>query len=190
MEEDTVLLGNAMKLAYLGSKQGQSAPPFFEGWLSSRDLTKRTKASVVPVVMLTKNELATLAQITQETLEAESTGVLDSEGMFVQLQDIASKLGRDPNQLASAATQNRTPSSEGVIGEYLDGLPYKSEVAELTRESWESMGPDEQSRMIERLEEKLLYYKKCNENNDLWVKLNPQDDDAQAVFPVNLDALP
>ena len=41
MLADAALVGNAMKLAYLGERIGAKAPPVFQAWISDRDPIKR-----------------------------------------------------------------------------------------------------------------------------------------------------
>ncbi len=39
--QDAVLIGRAMQLAYLGGATNAKAPPFFQAWISDRDLLKQ-----------------------------------------------------------------------------------------------------------------------------------------------------
>ena len=108
--------------------------------------------------------------------------------MFSQLRSVAASMGRDPNALKQDKTLKL--GQMGLLGEYLDDLPYKSRLQELDEETWSSMGPDEQNRAIEDLENKLVYYQQCNDDTDRWVKLAPDADAAESVYPIQLEALP
>ena len=78
----------------------------------------------------------------------------------------------------------------GILDEYLEGLPYKSLISELDEDTWSSMGADEQNQTILDLESKLNYYQKANDDTDRWIKLNPNADIQDAVYPIELDMLP
>ncbi|MDY6321702.1 MAG: vWA domain-containing protein [Succinivibrio sp.] len=188
MDEDTRLLGNAMALAYLGRETGAAAPAFIRGWVSDRDLADHQKISATPVVLLTKSQLSDLKEVTSRVLEAANKGILSPDDMFSQLRSVAASMGRDPNALKQDKTLKL--GQMGLLGEYLDDLPYKSRLQELDEETWSSMGPDEQNRAIEDLENKLVYYQQCNDDTDRWVKLAPDADAAESVYPIQLEALP
>ena len=185
MENDTRLLGHAMQMSYLGSVEGQTAPSFFEGWISDRDLKMHNFASCEPVVLLTKSQLSDLKTITKSILDKAQESVLDPSQMFEGLRDIAAKMGRDPSTL-----KEKSIAQMGLVDEYLEGLPYKSQIQGLTEDIWTAMGPDEQDRLIQNLENKLALYQKYNDNTDSWVKLNEEADASEDVFPVPLEALP
>ncbi len=188
MLQDTKDLGLAMKLAYLGSTLQTKVPSFFEGWISDRDLISHNKATATPVTLLTKLQLSNLKEITSSILEAANTGLLEPEAMFSQLRSVAVSLGRDPNDLGT--DKSKKISEMGILDEYLDGLPYKSLISELDEDTWSSMGADEQNQTILDLESKLNYYQKANDDTDRWIKLNPNADIQDAVYPIELDMLP
>jgi serine/threonine-protein kinase PpkA len=188
MDDDTRLLGHAMMLAYLGKVNGTVPPDFFRGWISDRDLKDHNKISAEPVVLLTKSQLSDLKEITQRVLESANKGLLDADQMFSQLRSIAASMGRDPASLKQADSLKL--GELGLFGEYLDDLPYKSRLQELDEQTWMSMGPDEQNRAIEDLEQKLTYYQKCNDDASKWIKLADDAQASESVYPVQLEALP
>ncbi|MGN0914784.1 MAG: vWA domain-containing protein [Succinivibrio sp.] len=188
MKADTIKIGYAMQLAYLGSKLGTTSPDFLTGWIADRDLVNHNLATSTPVVLLTKDELSALRDVTKKILDSANAGLLQSDDMFSQLRSVAVSLGRDPSSVASDKTLKL--GELGLLGEYLDGLPYKSRIQELDEESWNSMGPDEQNRTIEDLENKLNYYQQCNDDASRWIKLNKDGDSGEAVYPVPLEILP
>ncbi|MGN0909370.1 MAG: serine/threonine protein kinase, partial [Succinivibrio sp.] len=188
MDDDTRLLGHAMMLAYLGNVNGTVPPDFFKGWISDRDLKSHNKISAEPVVLLTKSQLSDLKDITQRVLDSANKGLLDADQMFSQLRSIAASMGRDPQSLKQADSLKL--GQMGLFGEYLDDLPYKSRLQELDEETWMSMGPDEQNRAIEDLEQKLTYYQKCNDDASKWIKLADDAQASESVYPVSLEALP
>ncbi len=188
MLQDTALLGKAMQLAYLGSKENTQVPPFFSGWLSDRDLFSHTKITATPVTLLTKLQLSNLKQITSEILESANTGMVEPDVMFSQLRSIAVSLGRDPNKISQSSTLKL--SELGLLDEYLEGLPYKSLISDLDEQTWSSMGADEQNQTIADLENKINYYQKANDDSSRWLKLNPKADASEAVYPIPFDMLP
>ncbi|MGN0901754.1 MAG: serine/threonine protein kinase, partial [Succinivibrio sp.] len=188
MKADTRKIGYAMQLAYLGSKLGTTSPDFLTGWIADRDLVNHNLATSTPVVLLTKDELSALRDVTKKILDSANAGLLQSDDMFSQLRSVAVSLGRDPSSVASDKTLKL--GELGLLGEYLEGLPYKSRIQDLDEESWNSMGPDEQNRTIEDLENKLNYYQQCNDDASRWIKLNKDGDSGEAVYPVPLEILP
>lgn len=187
LKEDIKNVGYAMQLAYLGSNMGTKTPDFLKGWIADRDLTKHQIATSTPVVLLTKNELSSLKEITTKVMEAANQGIVSSEDMFNSLKEIAVSMGSDP---ATINASSGIKLNQGSIGEILEMLPYKSVIQGLDLDSWNSMGPDEQNRIIEDLENKIAYYQKCNDDSDRWIKLNPNEDISEAVYPIPLELLP
>lgn len=188
MQQDTVALGHAMQLAYLGSKLGTKTPDFLSGWIADRDLISHGQATSTPVVLLTKGELSSLKDVTSKILDSANQGILEPDDMFNQLRSVAVSMGRDPNSISKESTLKL--GELGLLGEYLDDLPYKSKLQELDEDTWSSMGPDEQNQTVEDLENKLRYYQQCNDDATRWVKLNKDEDSSEAVYPIPLEVLP
>ena len=186
--KNSLVIGKAMQLAYLGSKLNTKVPSFFDGFISDRALLDDHKICATPVTLITKNQLSNLKQVTSEILEAANTGLLESEAMFGQLRSIAVSLGRDPNMLSQSKTLKL--SQMGLLDEFLEGLPYKSLISDLDEETWSSMGADEQNQTIYDLESKLNYYQKANDDTDRWIVLNPKASKSEAVYPIPFDMLP
>lgn len=97
-------------------------------------------------------------------MKAASAGVRSPDAMFNQLKDIALKMGRDPSEL-----NGKTAFSDAVMAEYLEGLPYRSEVAAMDAEDWASLSPDQQEKFLRNMNNKLRFYRKCNEDTDKWI---------------------
>ena len=120
--------------------------------------------------------------------DAANEGLISPANMFEQLRSVAATMGQDPNQLKQKTSANLTEL--GLLGEYLDGLPYLSDVLSLDEETWKSMGGLEQEKFIQRLNTKLKYYQRYNADSDRWVSLAPGSDPRDHVYPVPLEALP
>ncbi|MBD1226677.1 vWA domain-containing protein [Xenorhabdus griffiniae] len=185
---DAALLGHAMQLAYLGEKQGIQAPPVFKSWISDRDLVKQNIPATEVKVLLTKSELSDLSEIMKKIVDAANEGLISPDDMFASLRSLAATMGNDPKQ---AKNKQATKLGEmGLLGEYIEGLPYLSEVLSLDEETWKSWDGLEQERFIRRLNTKLKYYQRYNEDVDRWISLAPDSDPRDNVYPVPLENLP
>ncbi len=188
MLQDAALLGHAMRLAYLGATQGTKAPPVFKAWISDRDLIKQNLPTTEVRVLLTKSELSDLSEVVKKIANAANEGMISPDDMFARLRSIAATMGNDPNQIKQ---QNATKLGElGLLGEYIAGLPYLSEVLGLDEETWKSWDGLEQEKFIRRLNTKLQYYQRYNQDVDRWISLAPGSDPRDNVYPVPLENLP
>ena len=112
----------------------------------------------------------------------------DPQLFFKQLSSAAATMGRDPNRIGQGNAL--TLADTGIIGEYLEGLPYRSKVLNLTLDDWVDFGPSQQEAFVLALERKLKLYESYNADTDRWVSLAEGSDAQDHVFPVPLDALP
>ncbi|TDT52378.1 hypothetical protein DFO53_3543 [Enterobacter sp. AG5470] len=185
---DAEKLSKAMRLAYLGEKQGTQAPPVFKSWISDRDLVNQNVPATEVRVLLTKSELSDLSDVLKKIVDAANEGMISPDDMFASLRSLAATMGNDPTQ---AKGKSATRLGEmGLLGEYIDGLPYLSEVLSLDEETWKSWDGLEQERFIRRLNTKLNYYQRYNQDVDRWIALAPDSDPRDNVYPVPLENLP
>lgn len=182
-------LGHAMRLRYLGSLSDVRTPTLFEAWISDRDFADSSKQTVEVRVLLTKDQLSDLQMILQKIVNASEQGMLKPEGFFNSLRSLASQFGRDP---ALAKSKQATRLADlGLLGEYLEDLPYQSQVMGLTQDIWTSWGPEKQIELINTLRRKLRQYGRYNEDWESWVNLAQTADGAgDHVYPIPLDDLP
>lgn len=108
--------------------------------------------------------------------------------MFADLRSIAATMGNDPNQIKQGSATKL--GEMGLLGEYVENLPYLSEVLGLDEETWKSWDGLAQEKFIRRLNTKLQYYQRYNEDVDRWISLAPQSDPRDHVYPVPLENLP
>jgi len=189
IEEDARLVGLAMQLAYLGRVQGTAAPPLFRAWLADREFVDLDRPTTEVRVLLTKNQLSDLAQVVEAILKAgDESQVTSTASFFDLLRSAAAHLARDPAALKNPRAAKL--GELGLLGEYLDDLPYKSDVMALTPDVWTSWSVTEQEELLDRLRRKLRLYRLYNDDVDRWVKLAPGADAGDAVYPVPLTALP
>ena len=185
---DAKLIGHAMQLAYLGNNTGAKAPPVFQAWISDRDLVKQNIPTTDVRVLLTKAQLSDLSDIMKEILNAANEGLISPSEMFSRLRSVAATMGADPNQLQQ---KNSTKLAElGVMGEYLEDLPYQSEVLNLDEETWKGWDGLAQEKFIRNVSTKLRHYQRYNADVDRWVKLTASADARDDVYPVPLEMMP
>jgi hypothetical protein len=97
-------------------------------------------------------------------------------------------MGRDP---ATINNPNATRLADlGLLGEYLDGLPYRSKILSVDQELWSSWSIGQQQQFIDEIERKLRLYQIYHDDVDRWVALDGGADPGEAVYPVVLEALP
>jgi serine/threonine-protein kinase PpkA len=201
MREDAELIGLALRLKYLGlTPAGQTAPKDFAGWISDRDLDHPARPSVEVRVLLTKNQLSNLSNGVRVILEAAKSGRTSAAQFYRSLLDFASRMGRDP--MLAKPSENVTIADLGILGEYLDDLPYKSATMSLDQDTWENWSASQQDEFIHSIENKLERYRDYESDCTLWTDLaNPQPrpnggcspasgDSGEMVYPVPIDALP
>ncbi|MDN6180137.1 MAG: vWA domain-containing protein [Halomonadaceae bacterium] len=188
MREDTQLIGHAMQLAYLGQVNDSQAPPVFEGWISDRDLIDQNVPTTEVRVLLTKGELSDLSDVVSDILDAANAGLISPTDMFAQLRSVAAAAGNDASQVGQE--ESRQLGEMGLMGEYLEDLPYQSEVLNLDEALWTSWSGLQQERFIRNLTTKLRHYQRYNEDVDRWVSLAPDADPREDVYPVPLEMMP
>jgi len=188
LAQATEAVGLAMRLAYLGQVQGTKAPSMFEAWAADRDFSKPDVAAFSVRVLLTKNQLSDLQATLKRIVEAGEKSQLQPGDFFNQLRSAAAAMGRDPARIGQG--QARNLEQAGLLGEYLDGLPYQSKLMALDEDSWTRMGVGEQQAVIDEIKSKVALYQRFHDDVDRWVKLTPQAAAGDAVFPVPIDSLP
>lgn len=188
VQESVAAVGRAMVLAYLGRQQGVKSPAMFEAWASDRDVKNREVPSFTVRVLLTKNQLSDLQSTVRRLVAAYEKTQLDPTSFFNQLRSAAVAMGRDPSKLGQGQAKNLEQS--GLMGEYLDGLPYQSQLMTMGFDTWSNMGVGQSQAIIDNLKSKIALYQRFHDDVDRWVKLNPGAGDGDRVFPVPIDELP
>lgn len=188
MLEDAALIGHAMRLAYLGEKTGSQAPPVFQAWIADRDPIRQNVPTTDVRVLLTKSQLSDLSDVLKQILDAANEGLISPTEMFERLRTVAATMGADPNQLKQNG--NAKLADLGMLGEYLEDLPYQSEVLNLDEETWKSWDGLAQEKFIRTLSTKLRHYQRYNADVDRWVALAKDSDARDNVYPVPLEMMP
>lgn len=159
-------VGLAMQLAYLGRTSG-AVPDVFEAWVLDQDIPQFGTAAFDVRIMLTRNQLSTLIAVLEKMVEQMENGVLDPVTMFDNLQNALALLSQDGTRLADGVFD---VMGDG-LQDYLDGLPYRSDVLSLSREDWIQMGGSEQIQLRTRLASKLAVYRQYYSDPGLWTAL-------------------
>ena len=188
MLKDALLLSKAMQLAYLGDTNGTKAPSVFKAWIADKDFVKPTIPTAEPRILLTKSQLSDLSDVVSKIANAANDGLISSDDMFSQLRSVAAAMGQDPSKLKSDSVTKI--ADLGLLGEYLDNIPYKSDVTGLDQDTWKSMSGLEQEKFIRNLNSKIRYYQKCNADVDRWISLAEGSDPRDNVYPIPLEMLP
>lgn len=184
LQDRVQVVANAMRLSYLGRAEGTRAPDVVRSWTTDRDLDDTTIPSLEVRVLLTRNQLSDLAQALGTVLQAGLAGRTEPRTFFTQLRAAFAAAARDPQRIA------RADRIGALLGEYLEGLPYRSEVMDITEDDWLAMGSIAQAVVLNSIEAKLRLYQEFQSHPDLWVDLSGTRSPGEAMFPVPIEALP
>ena len=185
---DTALLGHAMQLAYLGRVEGTRAPPLFRAWICDRSLSQPGIPTTEVRVLLTRNQLSDMQQVLKAIAEAGEASQLSPGDFFSRMRSVAATLGRDPNAVNDPRATKL--AALGLLGEYLDDLPYRSQVMNLDQQTWSSWSIPQQQAFIDGVNRKLRLYQVIHDDVDRWISLGTGSEPGEAVAAVPLDALP
>jgi serine/threonine-protein kinase PpkA len=188
VERKTALVGRAMQLAYLGRETGSRAPRLIDAWVSDRDLLEPTQKTLEVRVLVTKNQLSNLQETLEAILAAGERTTMSAKDFFAQLRGAAAALARDPDKVTSLEV--RRLADVGLVGEWLDDLPYTSQVMNLTESRWLSRSYAEQQEVLDAIEEKIRLYRRIHDDTDRWIDLSGRSSKGESVTTVPLDALP
>ncbi len=184
----TALVGRAMQLAYLGRETGSRAPRLIEAWVADRDPIDPTQKTLEVRVMITKNQLSNLQETLQAIFAAGERTQGSAKDFFGQLRGAAAALARDPSKVNTQEVKRL--ADVGAVGAWLDGLPYTSQIMNLTPERWLARSYAEQQEALDVIEEKIRLYRKIHDETDRWIALSPQAPAGESVTTLPLDSLP
>lgn len=184
--QELVNLGLAMRLAFLGRQEGTQAPDIIEGWVSEKAIEDPRSLAIEPRLLVTKNELATMADYLSSllTLGEQSRGADDAATFFSQVRDVVSQMAQNPDRLVN--TDSRTL---GGALEFLEDLPYKSQIMLTTQERWAQSAMSRRS-ILDGMRQKLTQYRKWLLDPAVWVPLYKDAPDGEYVFAMPFDVLP
>lgn len=176
-------VGRAMQLAYLG--RGAAAPDLFEAWTLDRAMDNPLNPSFEVRVLLNRNQLNDLSQRLEALLQAgEDSRTTSSADFFQLLRSAMASFIADPARLAAADQLG------DFLNEYLEALPYHSQVLDIDEATWESSGAAWQEEILSGIRSKLATYRYIYGNVDLWTPLYEGAPANELVYPVPLELLP
>ena len=176
----------AAVVQWLGSAQGVKAPTDITAWVTDKDLVDPSSQALKVNILLTKNQLDSLVKGLEATLEAGTRGTLSGARFFDELQATSAAAAVKPDQIRNA----KRLADTGLIPEFLNGLPYTSEVMDLSDEIWDSWGESRQDEFLRAIEAKVAYYTSLHDTSDAWIKLAEGVDEDDEVSPIPLARLP
>lgn len=192
LQERVARLGYALQMDYLRQQiGGGGVPALFNAWLLDRDLEAPATQAVDVRVLLTRDQLSDLHDVLRQILVRAEEGALAPQAFLDELRSLAAIVSRDPEAVDTAGgAQTASLAELGYMREYIEGLPYKSEVMDLDLGSWQQWTARQQFEFINTLDSKVAYYRALHDNLDLWVSLDGGPVDGDSVHPLLLEALP
>lgn len=185
-------LGYALRMNYLNENTAAGIPVLFDAWLIDREFDQPEQRSLDVRVILTRDQLSDLHDVLRQVLNIAEEGALSPQDFLGELQSLAAAISRDPEQ-TNTATQvggGQSLADLGYMREYIDGLPYTSEVMNLDLATWQEWSAQKQFEFINQLDQKIAYYAALHENVDLWISLDGGAVDGDSLYPLLLEALP
>ncbi len=191
-QEKVARLGYALRVRYLKESTEQAVPALFDAWLVDRDFDAPGERSVDVRALLTRDQLSDLQEVLRQVLLTAEEGALAPDDFLDELKSLAATISRDPQatRTATRAVGGQSLADLGYMREYLEGLPYRSEVMNIDLSIWEQWPAQRQFEFINQLSSKVAYYEALHDNVDLWVSLDGGGVDGDSVYPLLLEALP
>lgn len=192
-QQKVARLGYALRMDYLHqSETGSGVPALFDAWLLDRDPEMPAERSVDVRVLLTRDQLSDLHDVLNRVLQRAEEGALAPQSFLDQLRSLAAIVSRDPEAVQEAVPSGAGASLAelGYMREYIEDLPYRSEVMNIDLSTWQQWSAQQQFEFINKLDSKVAYYRALHDNLDLWVSLDGGPVDGDSVYPLLLEALP
>jgi serine/threonine-protein kinase PpkA len=177
---------------YLNENEAAGIPVLFDAWLIDREFNQPEERTLDVRVILTRDQLSDLHDVLRQVLNIAEEGALAPQDFLGELQSLAAAISRDPEK-ANTATQvggGQSLADLGYMREYIEGLPYTSDVMNLDLATWQEWSAQQQFEFINQLDKKIAYYDALHENVDLWISLDGGAVDGDSLYPLLLEALP
>lgn len=184
-EQMATALAAAALIDYLGKEA--TPPKDITAWVMDRDLTDPDKQALEVRVLLKKTELNDLIQALEIVQKALKRAMITQMEFFSALQGVVAMTTQDKDITFEGA---KRVADAGLLPSWIESLPYKSEILEMSEEMFEGMSADERNQLEDSVDSKLELYRKINENSDLWIVLDERDASDDYVYPLPLSALP
>ena len=179
---------------YLGSKEGKP-PRDMTAWVMDRDLIDTRMKSLDVRLLINRDDLSSLILAVERVTDALATAELTQMKFFESLKSIITQGVKGETisfEKAQTLSEAKLTGEEKLLPKWIEGLPYKSAIQEMSDEKFEAMTPDQRSDLDKSLRAKLQFYKDISEKVDAWQPLNDADKDSSnsKVYPLKLDDLP
>ncbi len=178
-------VGYAMHMDFLGRHGASQAPQLVSAWTADRDLTNPALPTLQVCVMLTKLQLNDLQQSLKLIVDAARKTRSSPGDFFNEIASASAYMSRDPAALSKGANL----AQGGVLGEYLEGLPYRSKSLAMTQDLWLSLSVAEQEDFIDELDSKIRLYETFHNDMANWVRFGKAEP-GDALYRVPLSTLP
>jgi hypothetical protein len=184
ISEQAAVVGMAMRLSYLGRVRQEGVPDVVRSFALDEDPADPhpDRRPLDARVLLTRNQLSDLAGTLRDVLQ--SANRLSPETFFSRIRAAAAASTHDPRRMAEFQRLG------GAFGEYLEDLPYRSQIMEITQREWIEMGAGRRREILNSLASKLRLYEEFNRQPSLWVSFDGGRNPGEAMYPVPLTALP
>ncbi|WP_110946865.1 serine/threonine-protein kinase [Pseudomonas bohemica] len=183
--DKSAAIGYAMRMDFLGQQSGVRAPRLVSAWTADRDLTNPTLPQFQVCVMLSKLQLNDLQQSLKLIVDAARKTQTSPKDFFQEIASASAYMSRDP----SALRKGGNLAQSGVLGEYLEGLPYRSKSLSMTQDLWLSLSVAEQEDFIDELDSKIRLYETFHNDLANWVRFGNAEP-GDALYRVPLSTLP
>lgn len=156
-------------------------------WAIDRDPTDSSRRALDVRVLVTRRELNDLILALDQVLEAMRTAEFTQMAFFESLQAVLSQVHHGESaDLAGAETL----ADSDLLPVWIETLPYRSTLLDMSDAVFESLSADERARLITGLEAKRNLYVDISENADLWTALDDRVAVDDRVYPLSLGVLP
>ncbi len=176
----------AALVEWIGSQAGAQSPRDIVAWAVDKDLMETSRQSMDVRLLINKRQLDSLRSILKDVLNAGRTATISGDDFFETLQATAATATREPDRIGYAESL----AQAGMIPEFLQGLPYRSRLMDITDDLWHYQGADWQNDFLLNIETKIRAYETLLKKPDIWIPLNKGDDPDEHVYPVSLELLP
>ena len=185
LADKSAAVGYAMHMDFLGRKTASQAPQLVSAWTADRDLTNPALPAFQVCVMLTKLQLNDLQQSLKLIVDAARKTQTSPKDFFQEIASASAYMSRDPQALRKGGNL----ADGGILGEYLEGLPYRSKSLNMTQDLWLSLSAAEQEDFIDELDSKIRLYETFHNDVANWVRFGDAEP-GDALYRVPLSTLP
>ncbi|WP_339441844.1 serine/threonine-protein kinase [Pseudomonas proteolytica] len=185
LADKSAAVGYAMHMDFLGHKGASQAPQLVSAWTADRDLTNPALPAFQVCVMLTKLQLNDLQQSLKLIVDAARKTQTSPKDFFQEIASASAYMSRDPQALRKGGNL----ADGGILGEYLEGLPYRSKSLNMTQDLWLSLSVAEQEDFIDELDSKIRLFETFHNDVANWVRFGDAEP-GDALYRVPLSTLP